>query len=170
MRTPARTWFRALFFTCLLTFTSSAAAQGTIVRATYGAGHNRIDVTPRVQSLVQNGRLSFRLTNESLGVPDPAPGRVKELRIQMRSYQFQEKGIVSLRVGGGFAQPRLSASDQSRFDNYYSRWLDYRRTNNRGEIASMEGRMRDIYAKYRIPANTPFDRVASPRFQPRYTL
>lgn len=174
MRTPARTGFLALLFTCLLTFTSSAAAQGTIVRATYGAGHNRIDVTPRVQSLVQNGRLNFRLTNESLGVPDPAPGRVKELRIQMRqpngqmhSYQFQEKGIVSLRVGGGFAQPRLSASDQSRFDSYYSRWLEYRRTNNRGEIASMERRMRDIYANYRIPANTPFDRVASPRIQPR---
>ncbi len=174
MRTPARTGLLALLFTCLLTFASSALAQGTIVRANYGAGHNRIDVTQRVQSLVQNGRLNFRLTNESLGVPDPSPGRVKELRIQMRqpngqmhSYQFQEKGIVSLRVGGGFAQPRLSASDQSRFDSYYSRWLDYRRTNNRGEIASMEGRMRDIYAKYRIPPATPFDRVASPQFQPR---
>jgi hypothetical protein len=174
MRTSARTGILALLFTCWLTFISSAVAQGTIVRATYGAGHNRIDVTPRVQSLVQNGRLNFRLTNESLGVPDPAPGRVKELSIQMRqpngqtrSYQFQEKGIVSLRVGGGFAQPRLSASDQGRFDSYYSRWLDYRRTNNRGEMVSMERRMRDIYANYRIPPGTPFDRVASPQFRPR---
>jgi hypothetical protein len=173
MPTRARTWF-ALLLSSLLALTHSVAAQGTITRATYGAGHNRMDVTRRVQSLVQDGRLNFRLTNESLGVLDPAPGRVKDLRIQvrqpngqLRSYQFQEKGVVSLRVGSGFAQPRLSVSDQGRFDSYYSRWLEYRRTNNRGEIASMERRMRDTYAKYGIPANTPFDRVASPRFQPR---
>lgn len=174
MRTPTRIWFLALLITSLALLAHSAAAQGAITRATYGAGHNRIDVTRRVQSLVQDGRLNFRLTNESLGVPDPAPGRVKDLRIQVRqpngqprSYQFQEKGVVSLRVGSGFAQPRLSPSDQGRFDSYYSRWLEYRRTNNRGEIASMERRMRDIYAKYSIPMSTPFDRVASPRFQPR---
>lgn len=177
MRTPTRTWFFALLVASLAVLTHSAAAQGTITRATYGAGNNRIDVTRRVQSMVQGGRLSFRLTNESLGVPDPAPGRVKDLRIQlrqpngqMRSYQFQEKETVNLRVGGvpgGHPSPRLSSSDQSRFDSYYSRWLEYRRTNNRGEIASMERRMRDIYSKYGIPMSTPFDRVASPRVQPR---
>lgn len=103
---------------------------------------------------------------------------MKDLRIQlrqpdgqMRSYQFQEMGTVNLRVGGGFPgghpSPRLSSFDQSRFDSYYSRWLEYRRTNNRGEIASMERRMRDIYSKYGIPMSTPFDRIASPRIQPR---
>ena len=57
---------------------------------------------------------------------------------------------------------RLSAEDQGRFDSYYSRWLDYRRTNNRDEIASMENRMRDVMAHNSIPSNTEFFQIASP--------
>lgn len=56
---------------------------------------------------------------------------------------------------------RLSSDDQQRFDSYYSRWLDYRRTNNRGEVASMEKRMQDIYRDYGIPSGTPYSRIAS---------
>ena len=57
---------------------------------------------------------------------------------------------------------KLSADDQRRFDSYYSRWLQYRATNNQGEILSMENRMRDVYAHNGIPSNVPFDQVASP--------
>jgi len=66
--------------------------------------------------------------------------------------------------GGGYGrwQGRLSADDQRRFDSYYSRWLQYRATNNQGEILSMENRMRDVYAHNGIPSNVPFDQVASP--------
>jgi hypothetical protein len=56
---------------------------------------------------------------------------------------------------------RLSSSDQGRFDSYFSRWQDYRRTNNREQIASMEKRMQDVYAHNRIPSNTPYFWVAS---------
>src|SRR5438477_6985242 len=56
---------------------------------------------------------------------------------------------------------RLSADDQSRFDSYYSRWQEYRRTNNRDEAASMEKRMRDVYSHYGIPSDTPYWQVAS---------
>lgn len=56
---------------------------------------------------------------------------------------------------------RLSASDQSRFDSYYTRWLEYRRDNNRGEIASMEKRMWDVMDHYKIPRNVPFSEIAS---------
>jgi hypothetical protein len=59
-------------------------------------------------------------------------------------------------------QGRLSAEEQARFDSYYSRWLDYRRTNNRDEIASMENRMRDVMAHNSIPSNTAFSQIASP--------
>jgi len=48
---------------------------------------------------------------------------------------------------GGYRRPnipRFSGDDARRFRTYYSRWQDYRRTNNREEIASMEGRMRDV--------------------------
>jgi hypothetical protein len=56
---------------------------------------------------------------------------------------------------------RLSAEDQSRFDSYYSRWLDYRQTNNRDQMASMEQRMRDVMVHNSIPPNTEFSQIAS---------
>src|SRR5438045_8643686 len=59
------------------------------------------------------------------------------------------------------AQRQLSADDQRRFDSYYSRWQEYRHTNNREQIASMEKRMQDVNAHYGIPADTPYWRVAS---------
>jgi hypothetical protein len=58
-------------------------------------------------------------------------------------------------------RPQLSPDDQRRFDSYYSRWQEYRRSNNRSEVLSMEKRMQDVYAHYNIPADTPFWRVAS---------
>jgi hypothetical protein len=84
------------------------SGPGSITRASYGYGNSRVDVTRQVQSMVQpNGRLYFRVTNEVLGVRDPAPGRVKDLRIQVqqtngqrRDYQFQEKGYADIQVGG----------------------------------------------------------------------
>lgn len=58
-------------------------------------------------------------------------------------------------------QGRLSKDDQRRFDSYYQRWLDYKRTNSRDEIISMEKRMQDVMAHYHIPASTPYSAVAS---------
>jgi hypothetical protein len=65
--------------------------------------------------------------------------------------------------GNGQWRGRLSSEEQQRFDSYYSRWLDYRRTNNRDEIESMENRMRDVMSHNNIPSNVPFDRIASRR-------
>jgi hypothetical protein len=56
---------------------------------------------------------------------------------------------------------RLSPDDQRRFDSYYQRWQEYRRTNNREQIASMEKRMQDVMSHYRIPSNTPYGVIAS---------
>jgi hypothetical protein len=150
--------------------TLALAQGGTIASATYGAGRRRADVTGRVQSMVQNGTLNFRVNNDSMG-GDPAPGQVKELHIRVRQwngrtrdYKFQEQSQVTLQVGGGGNQyqGRLRSDDQRRFDSYYSRWLQYRRDNNGGEIRSMEKRMQDLYRHYSIPPNTPYDQVASP--------
>jgi hypothetical protein len=65
--------------------------------------------------------------------------------------------------GGYYGQRRasLSSEDQRQFDSYYSRWLEYRRTNNRGEIVSMENRMRDVMSRNNIPSNVPFEQIAS---------
>jgi len=56
---------------------------------------------------------------------------------------------------------RLSANEQSRFDSYYSRWQEYRQRNDRGQVASMEKRMQDVYAHNHIASNTPYFWIAS---------
>lgn len=169
---------RLTYAICLTILTLSGLAfaqRGSIARAMYGEGRRRVDVTRRIQDLARDGSLNFRLTNEALGVSDPSPGRPKELTIRVqqwngrsRDYRFPEKSQVVLQVGRGDSyEGRLSYDDQRRFDSYYTRWLDYQRTNNRGEVASMERRMRDIYGRYRIPLSVDFDQVASPNLQPR---
>jgi hypothetical protein len=51
-----------------------------IVRATYGAGRQRQDVTGRLQSLIRGGRLSTNVDNGVMG-GDPAPNVPKELLV-----------------------------------------------------------------------------------------
>jgi hypothetical protein len=58
-------------------------------------------------------------------------------------------------------QNRLSARDQHRFDMYYSRWLEARKTGHRHETVSMEKRMLDLMAHYSIPSDAQFSRIAS---------
>jgi len=76
---------------------------------------------------------------------------------------FILSAMVFVLLVPAFAQRgrQLSPDDQHRFDSYYSRWENYRSTNNQDEIRSMEKRMQDIYQHYGIPANTPYREVAS---------
>jgi hypothetical protein len=62
-----------------------------------GAAPRRVDVTNQVRELVRGGG-SIRITNETMGVGDPAPGEVKFLRIHAsdrdgrpRDFEFREK-------------------------------------------------------------------------------
>jgi hypothetical protein len=55
----------------------------------------------------------------------------------------------------------LAPEWQGKFDSYYQRWLNYRATNNQGEMRSMEKRMQDIMRNYNIPSNVPYGEVAS---------
>jgi len=157
------------------------AQSGDVVGADYGAGRSYADVTNRVRSLVRNGSLNFRVDNDTLG-GDPAPGQPKTLRLRVRdafgrtqTQTYREGQTVNVQLGwsnppnrpgpgpGGNWYGRLNSSDQQRFDSYYSRWLDYQRQSNYGEIRSMEKRMYDVYKHYGIPASVPFAQVASPR-------
>jgi hypothetical protein len=49
----------------------------------------------------------------------------------------------------------LSPSDQQRFDSYYSRWINYRRTNNRDQMISMQRRMDELKGRYNIGPEVP---------------
>jgi hypothetical protein len=78
---------------------SAAAQQYQILRADYGYGNQRIDVTQRLRDLARSNA-TFRMGNSTFGV-DPAPGRVKTLRIIARgpgggnrTFEYREGGIV----------------------------------------------------------------------------
>jgi hypothetical protein len=165
--------------TAVIGAVSLSAQTVTLLSADYGVDGNRVDVTCRVQSLVQNGYLAFRITNYALG-GDPAPDYPKELRIRARDYRGQvfdfnypEKQDVSLQLanqgpncvntgGTGQWQGRLNDDDQQRFDSYNTRWLSYRQRNDQAQILSMQNRMLDVYAHYGISSSVPFSQVASP--------
>ena len=56
---------------------------------------------------------------------------------------------------------RMSPDDQAKFDNYYSRWVQDRQNGDRDDLVSSEHHMQDLMNKYSIPADTPYDQVAS---------
>jgi hypothetical protein len=83
------------------------APRYTVVRADYGSGNTWRDVTGQVATLVRNNQLNFRVSNSALGV-DPAPGAVKQLRLQVRSERgdvqtitFRENDTVNLTIING---------------------------------------------------------------------
>lgn len=61
----------------------AAGEVWTILSADYGIGDQRRDVTKKVRRLLSNGRLRVVVSNQALA-GDPAPGRVKTLRIRVR--------------------------------------------------------------------------------------
>lgn len=56
----------------------------------------------------------------------------------------------------------LSADDQRDFDNYYGKWMEATRKNDRDAISENTRKMQDLMARYNVPANVPFDQIASP--------
>ena len=67
----------------------AAAQQYEIVRADYGYGNQRVDVTQRLRDVVRS-HSSFRMGNSTFGV-DPDPGQVKILRIYARGPNGQDR-------------------------------------------------------------------------------
>ena len=55
----------------------------------------------------------------------------------------------------------LSAEDQKEFDEQYERWQKANADNDRDDIDEHARKMQDIMARYRIPADTSFDLIAS---------
>ncbi len=87
-----------------LAFAQFGGARYTVVRADYGSGNTWRDVTSQVSSMIHNNQLNFQVTNDGLG-GDPAPGQVKQLRLQVRSERgdvqtmtFRENDIVNLAI------------------------------------------------------------------------
>ena len=93
MKTTIRTV--AFAGSVLALWVASAVAQDRvqIVRAEYGTGHRFVDVTPRVQALVRDGVLDFRVSHDALDA-DPAEGHRKELRLEVREARGQIRQMI----------------------------------------------------------------------------
>jgi len=85
-----------------------------IVRAGYGAGDRYRDVASYLQGMVRDGRLEFKVNNETLGM-DPVPGREKELRL---TYEFKgRQREVVVREGEWLRIPEWHNAGQQ-WDNH----------------------------------------------------
>lgn len=70
--------------------------------------------------------------------------------------QFSEIASDSVGRLRGPRIPRFSGTDANEFRSYFSRWQNYKRTNNRQQAASMEERMRKIMYNHNIPENASY--------------
>jgi len=64
-------------------------------------------------------------------------------------------------------QSQLSPQDQKEFDKYYTKWVNDTRKNDRDDVDRDARRMQDIMGRNNIPADVPFDQVASTGYAPR---
>ena len=58
-------------------------------------------------------------------------------------------------------QGRLSPDDQKTFNKEYEKWQESNAKNDRDDIDKHARKMEEIMTRYNIPANTPFDAVAT---------
>jgi hypothetical protein len=65
------------------------------MRATYGVGDRTADVTDRLNSLIEDGRLDFIADNPTLVLgDDPAPDEFKTLIVRFVGVDGREKSIA----------------------------------------------------------------------------
>lgn len=61
----------------------------------------------------------------------------------------------------GAGAQRLSDKDQKDFDKAYHHWVEARNKKDMDDVDKNERKMREIMAKYNIPANVSFDQIAT---------
>jgi hypothetical protein len=97
----AKIWKFLLALTSMLSFSvvMAAAQQYQILRADYGYGDQRVDVTQQLREIVRSNS-RFRMGNSTFGV-DPSHGNVKSLRIlargpggETRTFEYREGSTV----------------------------------------------------------------------------
>ncbi|PYT59967.1 MAG: hypothetical protein DMG46_08460 [Acidobacteria bacterium] len=82
--------------------------------------------------------------------------------------QIASVGHSAGSYGGSRWQGRLTPEDQRDFDRYYAKWMEDTRKNDRDDISEDARHMQDIMTRYNIPADVPFDQVASMGYQGGY--
>jgi hypothetical protein len=92
----------------LLAAATGMAQQYQILRADYGYGNQRVDVTQRLRDLARTNR-TFRMGNSTFGI-DPSPGNKKTLRIiargsngRDRTFEYPEGSLVDGSMFSGWS-------------------------------------------------------------------
>jgi hypothetical protein len=96
----------ALASVVVFTAATAVAQQYEIVRADYGYGNQRVDVTQRLREVVRT-HARFRMDNSTFGV-DPSPGHKKTLRIfargprgETRTFEYPEHSAIDSAMFSG---------------------------------------------------------------------
>ncbi len=89
------------------------------------------------------------------------PPNVPFAAVASNGYGAGPNGAAPYSYAYGQPPQRLSAKDQSDFDKYYRHWLDARRKKDMDDVDKNARKMENIMARYNIPANVPFDQIAS---------
>jgi hypothetical protein len=90
--------FLFVLFATFFNLQAAAQQQWTIVRAEYGYGSQRVDVTQRLRDVARSNT-TFRMGNSTFGI-DPSPGNVKTLFIfatrngRSKTFQYREGSTV----------------------------------------------------------------------------
>ena len=89
------------------------------------------------------------------------PPNVPFAAIATNGYAAGPNGTYPYPYAYGQQPQRLSAKDQGDFDKHYRHWLDAKRKKDIDDIDKNARKMQEIMARYNIPANVPFDHIAS---------
>lgn len=90
-------------------------------------------------------------------VPPNVPFQI----LATNGYATAPNGASPYPYGFGQSAQRLSSKDQSDFDKAYKHWVDARRKKDMDDVDKNARKMQEIMARYNIPANVPFDQIAS---------
>ena len=158
-------------------------AKLEILKATYGAEEKTVDVTARIASLIENGKLNIRADTATLKVPDPAFNIVKQLSVEYKlngktvTQTIPENGKVQIEIAQPFTpEPSLRTDAQKQTVMSTSQNGDYFITFSDGSTKSVS--VKDLPAPLTIdgswkivfppltegkgePVKTTFDKLVS---------
>lgn len=126
----------------------AAAQQWDIIRAEYGYGRQRVDVTQRLRELARQNR-TFRMGNSTFGV-DPSPGNVKTLWIFARSgnrnrtFEYREGDTVDGSMFAGWGGGNWGGGGPSGSDFWQIQHARYGSPRNNVDVTQ---RLRELAAR-----------------------
>src|SRR5436305_2647815 len=77
------------------------------------------------------------------------------------SVPYDQIASTGTRYPSRYQGQQLSPEDQKDFDKAYTKWVNDTRKNDRDDIDKDARKMQDIMVRNNIPANVPFDQIAS---------